>query len=46
MAPSLLLATRCRFVDLDGPPLQAEDLDGGLVYHGGYINPAKPGFWG
>ncbi len=46
MAPALLLASRCVFVDLDGPALQSEDWPGGLVYHGGQITPAMPGFWG
>lgn len=46
MAPALLLASRCVFVDLDGPALQSEDWPDGFVYHGGRITPASPEFWG
>lgn len=46
MAPALLLASRCAFVDLDGPALQSEDWPDGYVYHGGQITPARRGFWG
>jgi L-Ala-D/L-Glu epimerase len=46
MAPGLVLAQRCAFVDLDGPLLQAEDWPNGLNYRDGVIDPPAPGFWG
>lgn len=46
MAPALLLAQRCQFVDLDGPLLQAEDWPDGLVYDNGVVHPPQSSFWG
>ena len=46
MAPALLLAPRCRFVDLDGPLLLARDRSPGLVYEDCVIQPAGPEVWG
>ena len=46
MAPALLLAPRCRFVDLDGPLLLARDREGGLVYEGSLVRPPSPSLWG
>lgn len=46
MAPALLLASRARFADLDGPLLLASDRPGGLRYEGSLIYPAKPELWG
>lgn len=46
VAPAHLLAQRCRFVDLDSPLLQADDLPGGLVFDGGMVAPPTPAFWG
>ncbi len=47
MAPALVLAQRCAFADLDGPLLQSEDIDNGLVYAGGVIaRPHVPALWG
>jgi L-alanine-DL-glutamate epimerase-like enolase superfamily enzyme len=46
IAPAMLLAQRCRFVDLDCPLLQAEDCDQGLAYSGGTISPPEPALWG
>lgn len=46
MAPALILAQRCAFVDLDGPLLQAEDWPDGLLYRDGVIYPPSPDFWG
>ncbi|MDJ0921691.1 MAG: dipeptide epimerase [Henriciella sp.] len=46
MAPALVLAQKCKFVDLDGPLLQVEDWPGGLNYHNGRVWPAEPEFWG
>ena len=46
MAPALVLAQQCAFVDLDGPLLQAEDWEHGLTYASGRIEGAAPGFWG
>jgi L-alanine-DL-glutamate epimerase-like enolase superfamily enzyme len=46
MAPALLLASRARFVDLDGPLLLARDRDDGLVYEGSLVKPPSPALWG
>lgn len=46
MAPGVVLAQQCDFVDLDGPLLSAEDWPDGLVYRNGRIESAQPGFWG
>jgi L-alanine-DL-glutamate epimerase-like enolase superfamily enzyme len=46
MAPALLLASRARYVDLDGPLLLAEDRADGLVYEGSLLYPASPRLWG
>ncbi len=46
MAPALLVAARCEFVDLDGPLLQCEDVSPGLVYQNGWITKIPDGLWG
>ena len=46
MAPALVLAQQCEFVDLDGPLLQAEDWPDGLVYRAGKVDLPNPAFWG
>jgi L-Ala-D/L-Glu epimerase len=46
MAPAMILAQRCSFVDLDGPLLQADDWPDGLAYHNGLVEPPARSFWG
>ncbi len=46
MAPALLLASRARFVDLDGPLLLAKDREHGLRYEGSTVFPPEPALWG
>src|SRR3546814_57892 len=46
MAPALLLAPHCRFVDLDAPLLMGRDRSPALVYRDGWIDPPAPGLWG
>lgn len=47
MAPGMVLAQRCAFVDLDGPLLQAEDHPLGFAYVNGVVaQPHKPELWG
>ncbi len=47
MAPAMVLAQRCAFADLDGPLLQAEDVEHGFVYEHGVVNrPYNPKLWG
>ncbi len=46
MAPALLLASRARFVDLDGPLLLAKDRADGLCYRGAEVDPPTPALWG
>jgi L-alanine-DL-glutamate epimerase-like enolase superfamily enzyme len=46
MAPAMILAQRCAFVDLDGPLLQSEDWPDGLRYESGWVSPPAQHFWG
>lgn len=47
MAPGMVLAQRCAFVDLDGPLLQSEDCEHGFDYDNGVVaKPYKPELWG
>jgi L-alanine-DL-glutamate epimerase-like enolase superfamily enzyme len=46
MAPALLLATRARYIDLDGPLLLARDRPDGLHYEGSRVHPPLQGLWG
>lgn len=47
MAPSHVIGHMCRFVDIDGPLLLAEDITPGLRYSpGGFVEPPAPELWG
>ncbi len=46
MAPAMLLASRAKFVDLDGPLLLAKDREHGLRYDGSTVFPPTPELWG
>ncbi len=46
MAPALLLASRARFVDLDGPLLLAQDRPHGLRYEVSTVFPPESALWG
>jgi L-alanine-DL-glutamate epimerase-like enolase superfamily enzyme len=46
MAPSLVLAPHCSFLDLDGPLLQADDVTPALQYHDGWISLPTISLWG
>jgi L-alanine-DL-glutamate epimerase-like enolase superfamily enzyme len=46
MAPALLIAQHCEFVDLDGPLLITEDVPNALQYHAGRISMPEPALWG
>jgi L-alanine-DL-glutamate epimerase-like enolase superfamily enzyme len=47
MAPSHVIGQMCRFVDIDGPLLLAEDITPGLQYRpGGFVDPPTPQLWG
>lgn len=47
MAPAMVLAQWCAFVDLDGPLLQAGDVEHGFEYDNGRVaHPHKPMLWG
>lgn len=46
MAPGTIIAQMCDYVDLDGPLLQAADVDHPITYGGGMITPPKPQLWG
>lgn len=47
MAPAMVLAQHCDFVDLDGPLLQMTDHEHGFVYVDGIVaRPHNPSLWG
>jgi L-alanine-DL-glutamate epimerase-like enolase superfamily enzyme len=46
MAPAMLVAQGCRYVDLDGPLLQAADCEHPMVYQGGRLLPPTARLWG
>lgn len=46
MAPGTIIAQMCDYVDLDGPLLQAEDVDHPITYDSGMIAPPTPQLWG
>jgi L-alanine-DL-glutamate epimerase-like enolase superfamily enzyme len=46
IAPALLVASRARVVDLDGPLLLARDRPHGVRYDGSRVHPASPELWG
>jgi L-alanine-DL-glutamate epimerase-like enolase superfamily enzyme len=47
MAPSFIIGLRCRFVDIDGPLLLANDVAHGLFYdRGGKVAPPLTALWG
>lgn len=46
MAPAFVIAQRCKYVDIDGPLLQAEDCDNPLRYDGGHVEPFSRELWG
>lgn len=46
IAPALIIAQRCAFVDLDGPLWLADDRAGGVREQAGVLAPPAAGFWG
>ncbi len=46
MAPSFVIAQRCRYTDIDGPLLQAEDCENALRYEDGRVDVFTPALWG
>jgi L-Ala-D/L-Glu epimerase len=46
MAPGMIIAQLCDYVDLDGPLLQSEDVDYPVTYDGGMISPPTAQLWG
>ncbi len=46
MAPGVIIAQLSDYVDLDGPLLQADDVDNPISYVGGMITPPSPALWG
>lgn len=46
MAPSFVVAQLCRFVDIDGPLLLAEDREPGLRFNAGEVAVYSPELWG
>lgn len=46
MAPALLIAPECAFVDLDAPLLIGSDRQAALNYTAGWIDPADRALWG
>ncbi len=45
MAPAFVIAQRCRYVDIDGPLLQAEDCDHALQYDRGRVERFSSDLW-
>ena len=46
MAPSFVIAQRCRYVDIDGPLLQSEDCDNAMHYERGTVDVFTAALWG
>ncbi len=46
MAPSFVIAQRCRYVDIDGPLLQSEDCEHAMHYKHGVVDVFTPELWG
>jgi L-alanine-DL-glutamate epimerase-like enolase superfamily enzyme len=47
IAPAMVLAQRCKFVDLDAPPFLAADSQPGFVFRNGRVEqPYLPALWG
>ncbi|MDA0680130.1 MAG: dipeptide epimerase [Proteobacteria bacterium] len=46
MAPSFVIAQRCRYVDIDGPLLQSEDCENAMHYEHGRVEVFTPALWG
>ena len=46
MAPAVLVAQLCDYVDLDGPLLQATDVADPILYQNGAIGAPTPALWG
>ncbi len=46
MAPSFVVAQRCRYVDIDGPLLQSEDCDHAMHYEHGRVGVFSSELWG
>ena len=45
MAPAFVIAQRCRYVDIDGPLLQAQDCAHPLIYKSGQVETFSPELW-
>lgn len=46
MAPAFVIAQRCRYVDIDGPLLQAEDCEHAMHYDSGRVDVFSRELWG
>ena len=46
MAPSFVIAQHCRYVDIDGPLLQAQDCEHAMHYSRGKVEVFTPALWG
>ncbi len=46
MAPAFLVAQHCRWVDLDGPLLQSEDMQPAIRYDAALMHPPSSELWG
>lgn len=46
MAPAMIVAQHCRYVDLDGPLLQSCDREPALQYRSGWVSVPAPSLWG
>jgi L-Ala-D/L-Glu epimerase len=46
MAPGVIIAQLCDYVDLDGPLLQSADVDDPIIYENGTVGVPSPRLWG
>jgi L-alanine-DL-glutamate epimerase-like enolase superfamily enzyme len=46
MAPAFVVGQSCRYVDLDGPLWQVEDMEPRMLLEGGMLSPPQPALWG
>jgi L-alanine-DL-glutamate epimerase-like enolase superfamily enzyme len=46
MAPAMIIAQHCTFIDLDGPLLLATDRNNGIIYNNGEMSTPSDKLWG
>ncbi|HLL20152.1 MAG TPA: dipeptide epimerase [Rubrivivax sp.] len=46
MAPAFVIGQSCRYVDLDGPLWQVDDIEPRMPFEAGMLSPPEPALWG